>query len=264
MKSLVLMLFSLSIFTLQFNTSYSQSKRSEPVKIYFDGEVYSSHYNPGNIKNATIEKIDNVKVYNSISFINLAVLRNYYDTQSNGTPVQIWQDPANPNNIHAVYTYSSQPTGWSDRTIQYFFSSDKGTTWSFIGNVPTTGRAGFPTITGLSNGIPIIGCHTNTGASTLVRTQFFVDAFPGLGSFTNLNPGASEDSKYIWPRVIATQNTSLANKFIFISSTSNTTFDSCFWNNSGTSVTSSIFTGYKKLNTASAAESYAIGCGILW
>lgn len=189
----------------------------------------------------------------SVSEVAVGNLRNYYDLESNGSPVQIWQDPTNANNIHAVYTFSAQETGWSDRTIQYFFSSDKGATWSFVGNVPASGRAGFGTITGLSTGVALIGSHTNAGASTNVRVQFFVDAFPGLGSFTNLDP-AGETNKYIWPRVVGTTNVASANKFVFAASTSGA--DSAFWN-TGTSITSSAFLGYKNLD-ASPAECYTL------
>lgn len=190
----------------------------------------------------------------NISEVAMSNLRNYYDLESNGSPVQIWQDPTNASNIHAVYTYSSQETGWSDRTIQYFFSSDKGVTWSFIGNVPASGRAGFGTITGLSSGVALIGSHTNAGASTNVRTQWFVDAFPGLGSFTNLDPGGVTNA-YIWPRAIATSNVSATNKFVYIASYSGA--DSAYWNVS-TSLTASSFLGYKVMN-ASPAECYSLG-----
>jgi len=194
--------------------------------------------------------------FNAVSTVRLSDTRNYYDLESNGSPVQIWQDPTNANNIHAVYTYSSEETGWSDRTVQYYFSSDKGATWSFIGNVPSSGRAGFGTITGLSSGVALIGSHNNGGATTNVRVQFYVDAFPGLGSFSNLDP-AGETNKYIWARVVGTSNVSNTNKFVFAASTSGA--DSAFWN-TGTSITSSAFLGYKTLN-ASPAECYALGRG---
>lgn len=226
-----------------------------PAKITFDGEVYKSSFQPG-IKPARIVEQYGPDAYSSISFVQLSALRNYYELESNGTPMQIWQDPANRNNIHAVYTFSAQETGWVDRTIQYYFSSDRGATWSFIGNVPTAGRAGFGTITGLSTGSALIGSHTNIGSSTNIRAQFFADAFPGLGSFTHLDPGG-ENNKYMWPRVIATLNTTLANKFVFTASTSGA--DSAFYG-IGTSLTSSNFIPYKKYN-ASPAECYSLARG---
>lgn len=192
----------------------------------------------------------------SVTEVSMSTLRNYYDLESNGSPVQIWQDPTNANNIHACYTFSAEESGWSDRTIQYFFSSDKGVTWSLIGNVPAAGRAGFGTITGLSSGVALIGTHTNAGASTNVRTQFYVDVFPGLGSFTNLDPGGDANA-YIWPRVVATTNISQTNKFAFLASTSGA--DASF-KNASTSITSSAFIGYTNLD-ASPAECYAIARG---
>ncbi len=260
-----LYLFVLSLFLISLNLQ-AQSKYSQedmrklsriPAKITFDGEVYKSSFHPGIKQEARIPEQYGPDAYSSISFVQLSNLRNYYDLEGNGTPVQIWQDPSNPNNIHAVYTFSEQETGWADRTIQYFYSSDKGATWSFVGNVPSVGRAGFGSISGLSTGVALIACHTNSGISTNIRSQFFVDAFPGLGSFITLDPGG-ENNKYIWPRVVGGLNTSITNKFVFIASTSGA--DSSFYG-IGTSITSSSFIPYNKIN-ADIAEAYSIARGI--
>lgn len=250
-------LFSISI---QAQSNYSQEEMRKlshlPVKITFDGEVYKSSFHPGIKPGARILEPYGPDAYSSISFVQLSTLRNYYDLEGNGTPLQIWQDPNTPNNIHAVYTFSGEEAGWSDRTIQYFFSSDKGTTWMFIGNVPWTGRAGFGTISGLSTGAALICNHSNIGSSTNVRTQIFADAFPGLGSFNVLDPGG-EANKYIWPRIVATASTSLTNKFIFAASTNGA--DSSFYG-IGTSLTSSSFLPYKPF-FASPAEGYSLARG---
>ena len=64
-----------------------------------------------------------------------------YDLQSNGTPDELWQDPTDPNNLHAVYMNSQQTGGtYSDRTITYFNSFDGGMTWFSIANIPSTGE----------------------------------------------------------------------------------------------------------------------------
>ncbi len=259
-----LYLFVLSLFLISLNLQ-AQSKYSQEdmrklsrisAKITFDGEVYKSSFHPGIKQNARIPEQYGPDAYSSISTVQISNLRNYYDLESNGTPVQIWQDPNNPDYIHAVYTYSNQEAGWTDRTVQYFWSSDRGATWSFMCNVPFAGRAGFGTITGLSTGVAFIGSHTNSGATSNIRTQFYVDAFPGLGSFTNLDPGGTNNT-YVWPRVIATQNTSLTNKFVFVASTSGA--DASFYG-VGTSITSSNFLPYQSID-ASPAECYALGRG---
>lgn len=260
-------LFLLSLFVFLVgnvsfaNSIYTKEQIDRFSKVQYKIVNHGEHFTAVNSGLVPDYKVANTN-YNiqgdwwngSVSEVAMSNLRNYYDLESNGTPVQIWQDPTNASNIHAVYTFSAQESGWSDRTIQYFFSSDKGATWSFIGNVPASGRAGFGTITGLSTGVALIASHNNAGTSTNVRTQLFVDAFPGLGSFTSLDP-AGDANKYIWPRVIATGNTSLANKFVFATSTSGA--DSSFWN-TGTSITANAFLGYKVLN-ASPAEGYALG-----
>jgi hypothetical protein len=232
------------------------------VKVTFDGEAYGTHYTPGfKIESQEFPQSD-FSAFSTVSFLQMSALRNYYDMQSNGTAVQLWQDPANPNNMHAVYMFSNQPDDWTDRTMQYFFSSDKGVTWMYIVNVPSGPRAGFGTITGLSNGAALIATHTNQSGingSTLVRTQIYADVFAGFGAFTRLDPGSITESQYVWPRIIATQDISQPNKFVFAAATNVTEYDSSFWN-AGTSLTNSGFNGYKKMN-GNTAESYAIGRG---
>lgn len=199
---------------------------------------------------------DNSSAYTSIFFKQIGSLRNRYDVQSGGTPMQIWQDPSNPNNIHAIYTYSAQVEQWTDRTVQYFFSSDKGTTWNFITNVPVEGyRSGFGTITGLSNGNALIALHTSA-SNNVIRTQIFADAIPGLGSFTMLDPGGLNSNKYLWPSIVATSSVSSENKFVFIASSQ--TDDSSFVN-TGKSLSANIFGGYKPIK--SDDQSYAIARG---
>lgn len=187
----------------------------------------------------------------------MSTLRNYYDLQSNGVPLEIWQDPTNPNNIHACFTFSAEETGWNDRTVQYFFSDDRGATWNLIGNVPVVGRSGFGTITGLSSGAALIACHTAIGSNTATRTIVFADAFPGLGSFNSLDPNDGVASKYIWPRIVATSNVNDANKFVYVASTNPE--DSAFYN-VGTSLTTGSFLGYKFVN-AGSAEVYSLARG---
>ncbi|MBS1494676.1 MAG: T9SS type A sorting domain-containing protein [Bacteroidetes bacterium] len=258
-----LLLLSYFVLTLglQAKSNYTPEQirmlASISVKINSDGEVDKSVFKTGIVPDSRIIQNYNESPSTIVFMKEMSSLRNYYDLESNGTPLQIWQDPANQDNIHAVYTYSSQETGWSDRTIQYFFSSDRGLTWSLICNVPASGRAGFGTITGTSNGCALIGAHTAIGANTNVRAVFFADAFPGLGSFTALDPGASTNNRTIWPRVAATQNVSLTNKFVFCTSTSGA--DSAFIG-IGLSLTSSNFLSYRAFN-ASPAECYTIARG---
>jgi hypothetical protein len=229
-------------------------------RIVLNGDAYKGEYingaphivpaNPNSTQNYYTDNI-------TASFYQLSNLRNYYDLQSNGSAMQIWQDPANLSNIHVVYMSSQDPgTTWPDRTMQYYFSSDKGTTWSFIGNVPASGRSGYGMVTGLPNGNAVVGLHAGVGATTNVRVQFYVDAFPGLGSFTNLDPGG-EANKFSWARIVLTQASSPVNKFVFCASSLSE--DSAFYN-IGKSFTASSFEGYKLINS-SQAETYALARG---
>ncbi|MBS1494371.1 MAG: T9SS type A sorting domain-containing protein [Bacteroidetes bacterium] len=247
--------FGNSIYTKEQIDRFSRVQ----YKIVQDGDGFKgvnnglvSDYKVANTYSAPVEDW-----YNSVTTTLIGTLRNYYDLEGNGAPLQIWQDPATPDNIHVCYTFSAQETGWSDRTIQYFFSSDRGATWSAISNVPASGRSGFGTITGLSTGAALIACHTAIGANTSVRTIMFADAFPGLGSFNSLDPNLADANKYIWPRIAATDNVSNTIKYVFCTSTNGA--DSAFYQ-TGLSLTSGSFGAPKPMN-ASPAECYTVSNG---
>ena len=185
---------------------------------------------------------------------------SYYPLQSNATPLQIWQDPNLQNNIHAVYTTCptmDSPPSYPNRKTVYFFSSDRGTTWTNVIEVPNI-RSGFGNITGTSDGNALIVDHN--GAS-LVHCRVYVDVSPGVGAFTEIDPNNGATNQRIWGRIIATQTTALPIKYVMISSVNSTAFDSTFITK-GTSFTNPTFQGssYQPINSNSA-EGYQIARG---
>ncbi len=262
---LLIILFSMSAASFA-NSIYTKEQIDElsriQSRIVLNGDTYKGEYIngaphivPANRNNQQTYFTDNA----SVTFYQLSTTRNYYDIQSNGSAMQIWQDPNTPDNIHAVYMLSNDPgTTWPDRAMQYYFSSNRGASWTFITNVPASGRSGYGMITGQPNGAAIVALHGGFGSSTNVRAQFLVDGFAGLGSFTILDAGGSAN-KYSWPKICLTQASSPTNKFVFIASSLSAAGgneDSCFMN-IGTSLSSPGFTGYKLIN-ASQAETYAL------
>jgi len=180
--------------------------------------------------------------------------RSIYDLCSNGVPENIWQDPNIPANIHAVFVCS--PAGdpsFAVRLAKYYLSTDFGATWSFIADVPTV-RAGFPAITGFSDGSALIVNHSADGGGT-VRGQAFKDAAAGLGSFTRLD--APGNNAYIWVRAVATTNLSLANKFVMIGSmngSDTTRYNTC----TGVNATPGTWLGWTSLPSGDQAETYSL------
>ena len=173
-----------------------------------------------------------------------------YDLQSNGTPVHIIQDKNNPDNIHAVFMSSPiNDTIFAQRTIQYLYSSDRGLTWSFITDFSFLGRTGFPAISLLSNGNAIISMH---GGPSIQKTYTFVDAFAGLGSFTNLG---SPCTSIQWPAVVASANVNLTNKFYIVGGTSPVSFTS------GLSLTTPTYTACQTVDSNGSANGYSIAIG---
>jgi len=179
-----------------------------------------------------------------------------YDLQSNGSTVQIWQDPATPDNIHAtMMTAPFDDLTFTNRRSKYFFSSDRGTTWAYVGEAGNV-RTGFCFITGSSEGNALIGNHGANGGG-VTRTQFYYDALPGLGSFTLLDPPAVSSNGYIWPRGVFTTSITNPVKFVFAGSISGQ--DSTFRSYSN-SLSASNFGPWSAFN-ADQAETYAFARG---
>lgn len=180
-----------------------------------------------------------------------------YDLCSNGSPVTIWQDPNTPDNIHAVYAGSPLGDGqtFPNRRSKCLFSYDRGATWSFVADVPDV-RSGFPSITGFSDGTPLI-VNQSTDGGGVARSQAYKDYYPGLGSFTRLD--APGNNAYVWPRAVATGNLSLTNKFIMLASISGN--DTTKYNvNTNLNSTPGSWLGWTAI-PAEQAEAYAIARG---
>ncbi len=108
-----------------------------------------------------------------------------YDLGSNSSPQWIAQDPANPNNLHAVMMSVplGDPNTYPNRRSKYYFSSDGGTTWEFSASVNDR-KSGFPSISVASDGSAAICNYGSTANNTSTHTIVYIDAAAGLGSFT--------------------------------------------------------------------------------
>ncbi len=183
--------------------------------------------------------------------------QSIYDLCSNGVPQFIWQDPATPDNIHCVFmTAPAGDPGFTDRKSKYYLSTDRGVTWSFMGEVPAV-RSGFPAITGFSDGSALIANHTADGGGS-TRAQAYKDAAAGLGSFTRLD--APGNNAYIWPRIITTSNVSIANKFMIVASM-NGQDTTKYAINTDFGSTPGVWTPWTWLDKSDQAETYAMARG---
>ena len=130
-----------------------------------------------------------------------------HDIQSNGTPQQIWQDPNNPFNVHAVFIHSGETSAWTDRAGIYLYSSDMGLNWTNMGIIQTSlqfTRGGFPSISGLNDGRPIVGLHTNDSV-TVTRTQIYIRNTPGT-EWLRYDPGSTSIGNPLFPKVLGLGN----------------------------------------------------------
>lgn len=136
-----------------------------------------------------------------------------FDLQSVTSPVHIIQDKNNPDNIHVAFMSApySDSTTFNNRTVQYFFSSDRGLTWNLNASFSSVSKAGFPSISLLNNGNAII---TFQGGPEN-KTYTYADAFPGLGSFLNLG---NTNCMGRAPQIAASNSISISQKFYIINS----------------------------------------------
>ncbi|MCX6163612.1 MAG: T9SS type A sorting domain-containing protein [Ignavibacteriae bacterium] len=138
-----------------------------------------------------------------------------WDQPSHGTPQSIYMDPNNPDRIHAVCIYMPNDSVTARRT-RYYYSTNKGTAWTFVADVPPGVRSGYSVITLMSNGNPLISSNTNYDNSNFgYRTQWFLMDGPGLGTFTCLY-APWYGSEYHWPRTVAANNITMPYKFVTI------------------------------------------------
>lgn len=236
-----------------------------PFKIQMNGDALSGVRADGKANTYGLPSIkDFMNKYRSedksmplstFTFVNIGAT-TIYDICSNASPVEVWQDPVTPENIHAVFvTNPAGDPGFINRRSKYYFSTDKGTTWWFIADVPNL-RSGFPTISGFSDGSALISNHSADGGGT-TRAQAYKDLFPGLGAFTRFD--APGNNGYIWPRVITTNNIILTNKFLMMASINgqdSTRYNIC----TNVSSTPGTWLGWTSV-PSDVAETFALGRG---
>lgn len=131
-----------------------------------------------------------------------------YTLQSNASPQQLWYDLPT-GTLNTVFTTSQQQSGWSDRTCSYFYSNDKGLTWTHVtdlpSGVPPGTVSGFPAILGSSNSKIVIANHTNLNGSP-TRAHLYVNSAPGEDDFMSFDPGVPPQGLPLWANLGKTNN----------------------------------------------------------
>lgn len=272
MKSIKIVLIGLFLlFSIQeVNAQFSKAEQkflAAKFKVVTKGDALSGVRADGMPNTYGLPSIKEfVKKYKSSSVKSTSLItatftdigaRTIFDLCSNGSPVNVWQDPTHPDRIHAVFVHSppGQPY-FLTRLSKYYFSSDKGATWTFISDVPSV-KSGFASIDGFADGSALIVNHSGDGLG-LTRAQAYKDLAPGLGSFTRLD--APGNNGYIWPRVISTSSLILSNKFVIIAS-GDVQEDTTLYNvNTNINYTPGTWLGWTK-TSSDVAETYALARG---
>ncbi len=252
----------LSLCAILIGTTFSQNT---PVKIIQNGDVFTSNQNPivqrdvnGNFTLSTMDKIDPVYYTNSpVNWVTTELstdARTVYDLQSNGCVRYIWQNPANPLQLHAIFTHSADPAAWPDRNVRYFYSANGGTTWDYLGAVSLS-RAGFGSLSALTSGRAIVATHTANAPSGDVRTQVFVDIAPGGGTWTAKDPGIAGTLVTIWPSLVSTTNNGC-----LVTSSINATPGPLYRNQNADLTTGNTWSGWTEVLNGENANQSAVGC----
>ncbi len=259
---LIISLFAASFSLAQKNRKSTLEQYSQvKFKIETSGDIsYGRNENYSKINVAEIlkelnkAKSDKNQWFSTISvYIGCSTI---YDYVSNATPRNVVQDPNNSNRIHSVFM--SSPLGdpypnFPGRLLKYYYSSNKGTNWSFVSSIGP--RAGFPEITLDPSGRELIA--GNIGSVGTESVRWYYDAAPGLGSFTEIFPTLNQ--RFLFPRTVFTNSLTNLNKFISVISSFD--LDSTFWFScTSLSPTPGTFTPLNFLN-AKPEECYAIARG---
>lgn len=231
------------------------------ISLPLDGKYSSFKSIPINIKsNVSLENASTYTVNNGDFFASIYRVgtsgKSIYDLQSNGSPMQIWQERSRPQYIHAVYmvspfedTYSSFPL----RRTRYYTSTDYGSSWQEVNEIPNNIRSGYPVVTGLANGRVVIANHYISGPP-VVRTFVHIQQFPQINSFITLNPGLGSTGQVEWPRIVVNDDAGSNVKINLLSGSIDN--DSSFYNH-GTSLNTNQF-GNWSFYPALSDEAYSI------
>ncbi len=206
---------------------------------YFVGKpVYSqnSSFTKTNVVKTHSEKLGRFSITSSSTdfFVNVHFSptggTSIFDQQSNSCPVQLWQDPVNPQYLHAVYMESPMADVYPTfplRRTRYYFSSNFGASWEFRSELPNNTRSGYGTVTGFNDGSIAIANHYVNGPN-VTRTFVHIESFPQLGSFSTVDPGLGSTSQVEWPRLVATDSINSSVKFSLLSAGNES--DSAYYN----------------------------------
>lgn len=218
--------------------------------------TYISNIQPNLFNTPFTKEITGADFYGSVQFIPVGGT-TIFDQQSNACPVQVWQDPANPQYIHVVHMTSPMEDTFPAfplRRTKYYFSSNYGSSWEFRAELPVNIRSGYGVIDGLSDGSVLIANHFISGPS-VSRTFIHREVFPQLGSFDRMDPGLGSTGQVEWPRMISGNDINGPVKFVVLSSGNDN--DSAFSNYCTGFINNGQF-GQWKFFRSRNAECYAI------
>jgi len=251
------------------NPNKSVSPKKQYNVVSADGEIIGCPQKPLNKMPPAVWDSPHKTVYepNGTDNINSIITteitwpneRTTYDYQSNGNMRMLVQDPNDPQLIYAVFM--SDPvgaTGFPDRRTKFYVSTDVGVSWVSYGNLPDL-KSGFPSTDVLSDGREIVVNHSTDGGLSSNRTQIYIDVVGGAGSFIRLTPpSVTAGDEPEFPKVIATANVNLTNKFFMIGAGITAGVP---YTNIATSLNTGTFSGWVSRPYVGGSEAYALSRG---
>lgn len=176
-----------------------------------------------------------------------------YDMVSNSIPQHIEQRVA--DTIHLVFMQNNTPgLPAANRRCLYLVSTNHGTNWENLGQVPIGISSGFPEISSFSDGRAVIGLHAAVNGLSS-HSVIFHDLAPLVGVFIMCDPGLFPGSSIgVWTKLAVTQT----NKVVFMASINSSTANPSVYINSLTNPDICTFSGWTGFNDIDNAEQYSL------
>lgn len=200
-KITILLLFAAAIYSFSYFSQDSDNprltNRSTVIYTAFDGNtLVNANKTPVPQFSDRPMIFEGQKIVGDVIIgpeIPITGLTGFYDYHFNGNqPHYLYRSSS--TGMHAAYMLSTDSLNINDsRRVKYAYSSDNGTTWNDLGEVPLI-RAGFPSVNAKTTGEASLTSHYNDPSPSLSAFLNY-DLSPGVGVFSEVQA----PSNYIWP-----------------------------------------------------------------
>ncbi len=200
-KITLLLLLAVAIYSFSYFSQNSDNpglnNRVTVINEAFDGDApVNTNKTPNPQFGDVPMKFEKEKIIGDVFIgpeIPITGLTGFYDYHFNGNQSH-YLIRHSSTIMHAIYMLSQDSLSISpSRRVKYAFSTDNGTTWTDLGEVPSI-RAGYPSVNSLLTGEATIASHYADAGGNLSGFINY-DLSPGVGVFTEVQVPPN----FVWP-----------------------------------------------------------------